>query len=525
MQAYRIENKELQDQIVKMKEAITSSSIPVSKEFSNDFVSIIKDTDSKKIPPFMKLFWEEQQKYLKSSKSGIRYHPMVIKVCLCLASKSPAAYNALRFNEKSQSGVLVLPSQRTLRSYKNYIRPKQGFNKEIIGELLEKVKEISDIERFVVLLLDEMKIQENLVWDKYTGELIGFVDLGDIELNYAALEDVESVATHVLVHLIRSVVNPFKFSLANFATTGATSAQLFPIFWKAVSILELKCKLKVVAVTCDGASANRKFYRMHSYLLDEEQPNYIDVTYKTLNMFAEEPRNIYFFADPPHLMKTARNCLAKSGSGKSSRLLWNDGMTMLWSHISDLFYEDLDCGLKLLPKLKYDHVKLNPFLVMNVKLAVQVLSESVGTVLQKFGPPQAEGTAQFCLMMDKFFDCINVRNTKECTIKRKDFLKPYSSIHDERFSWLRDTFLGYFENWLKSIEARKGNFTKGERSNMFLSWQTFEGLKLTVNSMIELTKYLIQNHVPYVLTERFCQDPLENYFGRQLWVSARTILH
>ena len=198
MQAYRIENKELQDQIVKMKEAIASSSVPIDKEFSDDFVSIIKGTDPKKIPPFMKLFWEEQQKYLQSSKSGIRYHPMVIKFCLLLASKSPAAYEALRFNEKSQSGVLVLPSQRTLRSYKNYIRPKQGFNKEIIEELSEKIKEFSDIERFVVLLLDEMKIQENLVWDKYTGELIGFVNLGDLELNYAALKDVESVATGLL---------------------------------------------------------------------------------------------------------------------------------------------------------------------------------------------------------------------------------------------------------------------------------------------------------------------------------------
>ena len=30
-----------------------------------------------------------------------------------------------------------------------------------------------------------MKIQENLVWDKHTNELIGFLDLGDPELNYA----------------------------------------------------------------------------------------------------------------------------------------------------------------------------------------------------------------------------------------------------------------------------------------------------------------------------------------------------
>ena len=30
---------------------------------------------------------------------------------------------------------------------------------------------------YVTILFDEMKVQEGLVWDKHTGELIGFVDL------------------------------------------------------------------------------------------------------------------------------------------------------------------------------------------------------------------------------------------------------------------------------------------------------------------------------------------------------------
>ena len=34
-------------------------------------------------------------------------------------------------------------------------------------------------ERFVTILFDEMKVQEDLVRDKYSDELIGFVDLGD----------------------------------------------------------------------------------------------------------------------------------------------------------------------------------------------------------------------------------------------------------------------------------------------------------------------------------------------------------
>ena len=43
------------------------------------------------------------------------------------------------------------------------------------------VHNLSKQERYVVLLMDEMKIQEDLVWNKHTGELIGYVDLGDPE--------------------------------------------------------------------------------------------------------------------------------------------------------------------------------------------------------------------------------------------------------------------------------------------------------------------------------------------------------
>ena len=54
-----------------------------------------------------------------------------------------------------------------------------------------------------------------------------------------------------------------KFSLANFATTNATSVQLFPLFWKAVGILEENVRMKVVGATSEGASPNRTMYRMH----------------------------------------------------------------------------------------------------------------------------------------------------------------------------------------------------------------------------------------------------------------------
>ena len=43
-----------------------------------------------------------------------------------------------------------------------------------------------------------MKIEENLVLDKHDSELIGYVDLCDIDLNYAALLKVNKVARRAL---------------------------------------------------------------------------------------------------------------------------------------------------------------------------------------------------------------------------------------------------------------------------------------------------------------------------------------
>ena len=167
-----------------------------------------------------------------SSPSSIRYHPMIIKYCISLAAKS-SAYSDLRYNSRTGSGVLIFPSLRTLRDYKNYIRQKRGFNNEVVDELNKKTELFSESERYVTILFNEMKIQEDLVWDKHTGELIGFVDLGDMKLNYATV-----LATHILVFLVKSVVNPLSYNFATFAITGITSYQIFPLFWKAVNILD-----------------------------------------------------------------------------------------------------------------------------------------------------------------------------------------------------------------------------------------------------------------------------------------------
>ena len=68
---------------------------------------------------------------------------------------------------------------------------------------------------------------------------------------------------------------------------------------------------------------------------------------------------------------------------------------------------------------------------------------------------------------------------------------------------------------------RQGNFTQNDKSNMFISWQSYEGLQVTVHSFKEVCKFLLQQGISYILSERFCQDDLENYFGRQRAIGHR----
>ena len=71
----------------------------------------------------MRLFWEGKQKYLQSSPNNVKYHSMTIRYCLSLELKSAATYNYIRYNEKTETGFVILPSYRRLRDYKYYIRP------------------------------------------------------------------------------------------------------------------------------------------------------------------------------------------------------------------------------------------------------------------------------------------------------------------------------------------------------------------------------------------------------------------
>lgn len=202
-----------------------------------------------------------------------------------------------------------------------------------------------------------------------------------------------------------------------------------------------------MCVVSDKASPNQKMYRMHR-LRD-------GVVYSTPNVFAtDEDRDLYFFSDPPHLLKTTRNNFAASGF-QSSRLMWNQ-KDIIWKPLVDLYESDRTSLIRKMPKLTNEHIHLNPYSKMRVNLAAQVMSETVGKIMASYEPPASSETSKFLLMIDKCFDCCNTRSLEEGEQKRKPYLAPYVSENDERFVFLKDCFLKYLNDWKEAIDRRPG---------------------------------------------------------------------
>lgn len=144
----------------------------------------IKKPIQKKV--LKRLFWEKQFRAACAKDScQVRWYPLVIRWCLNLKLLSSAAYHATR-----TAGFIRLPSERTLHDYTHYFKSQTGFQQEVNQQLQNEanLEALPKCRRFCGLVVDEMKVYEDLVHNKYTGDIVGFISLGDINNQLLELE-------------------------------------------------------------------------------------------------------------------------------------------------------------------------------------------------------------------------------------------------------------------------------------------------------------------------------------------------
>lgn len=74
---------------------------------------MLMNTHEGKTNEFLHQLFLDNQKNSSRKGTGRRYHPDILRWCIELYSRSPAAYSHIKSSE-----VLKLPSKRTIRSYR-----------------------------------------------------------------------------------------------------------------------------------------------------------------------------------------------------------------------------------------------------------------------------------------------------------------------------------------------------------------------------------------------------------------------
>ena len=482
----------------------------MTSQDSCDMASMLQENRSEiesfPVDSFQRILFEQQMQFNQlKNKASMRWHPAVIRWCLYIKSKSTKAYDGLR-------SCLALPSKRTLYDYTHYTEAGTGFQVRVTEQLIEAAEREglydNSFKSYVGIIQDEVKIKEDLVYNKHTGELIGYIDLDRVSNELLNIGDAinqgqKQVAKYMLVIMVRGICSGLQYPLAAFATAGITADFLYPIIWEAITIVQLTVGLKVLFICCDGASPNRKFFTLHSAIRDKD-------TYFVKNPVTEE--NIYFISDVPHLLKTVRNCFSNSFAHKRSRQLWNEE-TISWQDVRQLFEDYCTGPYRLCSKLTPDHVYLTSFSVMKVNLAAQIMSSTVANALEEKSGPHVWATVKFIRMVNKWFDILNSRNLLEAQRKRNPDIAPISSVDDPRLNWLMEEFLPYFSEWEREVDTFYPHLPKSERAAKQLSHQTLTGLKLTTKSIVACTKFLLNQGAQFIMTDHFNQDPLERHFS------------
>ncbi|XP_064462001.1 uncharacterized protein LOC135372284 [Ornithodoros turicata] len=197
-------------------------------------------------------------------------------------------------------------------------------------------------------------------------------------------------------------------------------------------------------------------------------------------------------------MKTTRNLLLKH-----DLQIGNAQQKVQWSFIKQYYESDHPLKVRLSPKLTDNHIHPTAFKRMKVKLATQVLSNSVSTgiaVLISWGcmPPAATETSEFLLKMDQLFDCLNSSSVEQSDDDDKKMR--YAMNNSTKHKELLESAAQWVAQWKFHSDRQP---------------PTVRGWQITIRAVLALWEDLHQNFgFDHLLTRRLNQDPLENMFGQ-----------
>lgn len=377
----------------------------------------------------------------------------------------------------------ILPHPRTLRRWYTVVDGKPGFTSEAFETIKLKATNKS---LFCNLVVDEMCVKRQIEIDPQQN-IYGHINMGT-----GAIYDADDIpiAKNALVFMLVGMNDYWKLPIGYFLIDGLTGAERSNLLSKAIELIT-DTGAHLCSITFDGATVNTSMCTVLGANFNDDSPF-------ILNPATNE--KIFTFYDAAHMIKLVRNAF-----GDKKIIIDGNGDLIKWDYIVKLYEKEKLEGLRAATKLTARHIFYHNE-KMNVRLAAQVLSDSVGDALTYLSneDPEFKGcgpTAQFCKMMNNAFDILNSR--------RLYSKNPYNNAITKNTFTKYQEFMNLFSEYLQQLKFLDGTLIITSKRKT-----GFRGLLMGLYSSLELFELLqAKGHMNFLITYKLSQDHLETFFS------------
>lgn len=427
-------------------------------------------------------------------KVGEKYPPSVRAFCISLHGTSPKAYNYVRHKFAKN-----IPHPETIREwYRNsQLDAASGITQHSLNCLEKLAKDMANEGKqlVVALLMDEVAIKRNMIWDRSKNKFIGLIDCGE------NLSGEFTLADYAIVFMV-SGLNVY-FLIAYYFIKTLKGPDRAKLVLHIVAELS-KRGIKVKNLTFDGYAGNE----LMSEILGADFKAK-DGMYVTYFKNPHDQTKVYLMYDASHMLKLVRNTLG------SVETLFVGEEKVEWKYFVELVNISKQQNFGLAHKMNKRHIDWKNRM-MHVRTAIETLSASTANSMEFLmtnGIPEfknAAATIKFVRIWNSVWDIMNSTRIKT---NEKNVYK--SAINPTNKNEIF-VFLNEAKNYilsLKIMQPKSGNIVQLVKSTHRTG---FRGLIIDIISLTAIYFELVEDHhwLIFFATYRVSQDHIEMMFGK-----------
>ncbi|VEN41670.1 unnamed protein product [Callosobruchus maculatus] len=404
-----------------------------------------------------------------------RYCPATIIMSFIIYSQSPSCYKLIR-------DFFVLPHKRYLQSISASLNvsPKNDLNNK--NYLLNVAETLSDTEKVVSLIIDEIYISTRLDYRSHS-----IVGSAENENRSAGCEFAKTIVTF----MISSVFGKMNEVVKLWPVNNVKGIELAEMSKYVIDFVQ-SCNFEVLCVISDNHSINRIMFKSLSdngfwFPNPKDSEKAIFLLFDFVHIFKNIWKN---WLNLKNLYNTFVFCDFTSDKLKYAKL----------QDIKNIYEKEKTLLTKQAYKLNFKSLYPSNLERQKVHLADNVFHQS--TISSLKCTPEYQDTADFVEIIRRWWDIVNTRNVLKGTLKRNEWSKPFENISDVRIDFL-EKFVNWLDKW-HNIENNNGHLTN----------ETFQAIRQSTIVLVKLIRYCFEHYaIKYILPGKFTSENLEKRFG------------